>query len=229
MNKKILTLMAIICFFVASCSKKEKDVQYSCDPVINEWATANRTFNQEISRDSLAGYGLDSQVAIFRSLTSENKFRIFQEKLILLLADSSFTPAEKTHIQQGYAFMQVSYYDSPSDSSVIKSFYSNWANVGVANFGWTPEKIFFIAETWVTKPELTTLVGTDPAPVNSDCSCRSDWYCGNWSGQTCDWGSCDVTTAGCGWFGSLNCRGKCSWEHAVNPSIPSGPLSIGQQ
>jgi hypothetical protein len=196
---------------LAACSKHKGEV-YSCDPVINRWATQAREVNQSISRDSLATFGLDSQKAIFRSLTSDNKYRIYREKLALILADNSLSQTEKAYVQSGYDFFKPEYYDHPEDSTVVDSFYVSWANRGVATFGWSRKQVFFFAETWVTEPEFEGMIGIPSTSAKNDCTCLSDWYCGSWAGHSCDKGDCDVTRGGCGWLGGSDCKGKCDWQ-----------------
>jgi hypothetical protein len=77
-----ITFLGIATLTLLFACKKEKleGGAYSCDPGIQRWASNARLYSQNISRDSLATYGLDSQMAIFRALTSENKLRIIPKR-----------------------------------------------------------------------------------------------------------------------------------------------------
>ena len=81
---KLIALTAIVFVAIASmvfvgCQKQQET--FSCNTKINDKVIKNREANQNISRYQIATYDMDEQVAIFRSLTNENKLRIFNEKI----------------------------------------------------------------------------------------------------------------------------------------------------
>jgi hypothetical protein len=44
-------------------------------------------------------------------------------------------------------------------------------------------------------------------PINTNCTCRWSIYCGMMN--TCDYGDCDITISGCGFWGTSSCKGLC--------------------
>ncbi len=91
----IVIALAVVIFYIPSCKKNEV---YSCDEGINNYATLNLVVNQSISRDELAQLGLDTQFAVFNSLSAENKLRVYKEKFNYLLQDQGIPDTEKEHI-----------------------------------------------------------------------------------------------------------------------------------
>jgi hypothetical protein len=44
-------------------------------------------------------------------------------------------------------------------------------------------------------------------PIAINCTCKWSIYCGMMN--TCDYGNCDITIAGCGFYGTSSCKGLC--------------------
>lgn len=217
MNKvsSVFVLIMAICMLPFSSCKKNK---YSCDDGLNEWATTTRTTNQNITRDQLAAYGLDSQQAIFASLSNENKYRIYQEKIQLVLSTGSFSAAERTHLQSAIDYMKPEYYDAV-DESAFDAYFDQWKATASDKFKWDGETMFFMLETWLTKAEISGMIsGGEPSGGSSgkSCTCIRDWYCGAWAGHRCKTNTgCTADKRTCGIFSKRACEGRCDWEHEM--------------
>ena len=197
---------------IISCKKKSEDI-YSCNSVINEKVKKSRTENQNITRAELASKGLDEQFAIFRSLTSENKLRIYKEKIDLLLSTNNYSSIELQYLNSVRNSTSSSVYDLDVDArEELNTYHYNYQK---NTLGWSELDIVSSLETWLTENELIILQkqlpngggGTPPTP---DCHCRKDIWC-DFSGTTgydCDWGGCKVTS-GCGWLSGSDCKGRC--------------------
>src|SRR5690349_12848990 len=88
----IIALMAISMF--TSCQKHKTEL-YSCDMNLHNWAAHAREANAGISRDELAKLGIDSQFAVFRSLSNDARLNIYHQKIALALSTETFSDAEK--------------------------------------------------------------------------------------------------------------------------------------
>lgn len=217
----ILAVALTICLF--SCGKKSKDELYSCNPDIHNWAATNKARLQQYNRLQLAAVmSIDSQKAIYRTMSPEEQCNIWKEKLQWILDSSEFSTEEKEHIRIAYDYLQPGFYDDEASLATLARWGEDWVQEGMTQLGWDSIRVFLIAETFMLPPELNTLRehiinanGGNPQYVPSrgdkpDCDCRSAIGC-QWFVESCDkGGSCDETVGGCGPFGGWNCTGGCS-------------------
>lgn len=225
MNKTnpLVSMIAVaITFCLFSCGKKSKDELYSCNPKINSWAEANKATLQQYNREQLAAVlSIDSQKAIYRTMSAAEQCNIWKEKLQWILDSSDFSSAEKDHIRTAYNYLQPSFYEDSTSLASLATWGANWTSGGMSQFGWDSIRVFLIAETFMLPPELNSLRehiistnGGNPqyAPGRGDkpdCDCRSAVGC-QWFVESCDkGGGCDETPGGCGPFGGWNCTGGC--------------------
>lgn len=83
---------------VLSCSKQQ-DKQYACDPELNEWTHNNAARFQNINRKDLSSFGtLDTQMAVYRSLSAEQQASIWIEKLNEVLSGYDLSHNEQAHV-----------------------------------------------------------------------------------------------------------------------------------
>jgi hypothetical protein len=212
----ILTVAAGITFYFTSCTK---DKVYSCDKNLNQYAIQFQDANQSISRENLAKLGIDTQFAIFNSLTSENKTRIFTEKIETLLADESITQADKEHLLKLKNYISPKLYEQ--DDKIEDPFLKSWQATAFKTLQWDRLKMFLYIETWLTKEEYTliadvkkkyTTIGQSPytdGGSGNSCVCNSRFAC-SFGFSDCVTGGCTTTTDGCGIIGSNPCEGTCN-------------------
>lgn len=94
---------------------------------------------QNISRDSLVQLDKQLQFAVFRSLTPENKKRIFNEKIDLLLATEDLTIEEEQHL-----ILLRNYYDEEiyeREEGVTHAFLENWESYARLDLNWDDERL----------------------------------------------------------------------------------------
>lgn len=217
----ILAVALTICLF--SCGKKSNDELYSCNPKINSWAVANKARLQQYNRQQLAAVlSIDSQKAIYRTMSPTEQCAIWKEKLQWILDSSDFSSAEKGHIQIAYDYLQPIFYEDSISLATLATWGANWVNEGMTQLGWDSIRVFLIAETFMLPPELNSLRehiistnGGNPQYLPGDDGNKPDCDCLNavgcqWFVESCDkGGGCRKTDGGCGFWGSSNCSGGC--------------------
>jgi len=228
-----LVLLVLYISLLFSCSKKSNQI-YSCNPSLNKWITANKESFENISRNELAKISsVDTQRAIYNSLPSPGKYRIWVEKLTL--AKSSLSAEEQNHLQAAIIHLSPSDWESSETKKTLNIWITEWENNGVRKFGWDSTKRFLIAETWLTESELLTFMTRyDAARTNAernaiantaapypgtggytdDCTCRSSLAC-KWFTSTCEDGGCN-RIQDCGLIGTSNCEGLCVARGSLN-------------
>jgi hypothetical protein len=164
--------------------------------------------NQGISRDSLAKMGLDTQIAVFRSLSPTNKLRIFKEKIDLLLNDQSISETDKDHLTLLKNYVTEAVYDDSADVNP-DSVLVNWQLDAYNVLAWDSLKMYTYVETWLTEPEIRGFYNLEHTYVKNDCVCNSRFAC-NLGFSSCNEGGCATTNDGCGIVGSNPCKGTCA-------------------
>lgn len=201
----ILTVAAGITFYFTSCTK---DKVYSCDKNLNQYAIQFQDANQSISRENLAKLGIDTQFAIFNSLTSENKTRIFTEKIETLLADESINQADKEHLLKAKNYISPKLYEQ--DDKIEDPFLKSWQATAFKTLQWDSLKMFLYVETWLTKREYTLIAKAPYTEGGSaSCVCNSRFAC-SFGFSDCVTGGCNQTNDGCGILGKNPCEGTCN-------------------
>jgi len=191
--------------YFSSC---KKDHTYSCDEKLNEYAIVNMATTQTISRNELAKLGIDTQFAIFNSLSSNNKARIFKEKFQQLMADSTVNTTDKNHIESLHNYISGILYER--EEGTEDSFAVAWQAYAYNTLAWDSVKMFTYAETWLMQGEAPhTLDRVDgEGAIDNACSCSKNIACGLFSG-TCKSDGCNKTRSGCGLIGYDPCTGRC--------------------
>lgn len=204
-----LSITLCIIYLLSSCHKDSK-CYYSCDSGINEFVIKNKARLGGISRSDLASYStIDSQIAIFRSLTNEKKISIYNEKINLVMNSYSLSDSEKNHLQKMVDFMKPEYYGEEYNN-LVDSFSIQWINEAKTKFNWSDKIIFVFSQSWLTESEIMDLARPNTPPgTTPSCNCLSDWAC-SLATQECNKGvSCNLSN-GCGFWGTMKCKGRCN-------------------
>lgn len=202
----VLTLAGIISIYLTSC---KKEPVYSCKEDVNNYVMKTMSYNQSISRDSLAKLGLDTQIAVFRSLLPVNKLRIFKEKVDLLMTDDSLSTDDKNHLKALKNYATEAIYDDAADESP-DPYLVSWQGTAYNTLGWDSLKMYYLVETWLTLKELRGYYNLEIYYSTNSCVCNSRFAC-NLGFSDCNEGNCSVTKDGCGLFGGNPCKGTCAY------------------
>lgn len=73
--KKVFISILLVSLFLTNCSKEE--LEYSCDPNVNEWVVGNKLKCANVSRSELAQFTLRQQVGLYRSFKGEQKIKLW--------------------------------------------------------------------------------------------------------------------------------------------------------
>ena len=202
---KILIATKILIFsLLLGCKKNE--VKYSCNPKSHHYALVNLSGNQTISRDSLIRLEKDIQFAVWRSMTTENKKRIFDEKIEKVMADEPLTTLESDFLLTIRNYYQVDMYENP-DTTLFNS----WEQYAIDTLGWTMNRITAYVGMWATLEEINRELEPGQLPNGStdpDCHCRYDIACSWAYGGCVDTKTCQIKR-GCGLLGTSDCKGLC--------------------
>lgn len=216
MNKiKISFIVAIVgtMTIFSACTKKEP--KYSCDEKAHQYAKTHIAANQFITRDSLVKLERGLQFAVFRSLTPENKKRIYNEKIDLLLKTLSLSESEKRHLQSLKDYFETDMYDYGTEPPFLVT----WKAKANNTLGWTDNMIQGMVGTWATPEELITMAGIGVlTKKGNDCTCNYDISCAGLG--DCRGPDCSKTQGGCGITGTANCEGNCP-EDRIKPGSSS--------
>ncbi len=211
----VILLFCTVTLTIVSCSK-DSEVRYSCNNENNDKAMTMLAINQSISRaDLVVEPDLDYQFAIFRSLTSDNKVRIFQEKIAEEIATSLLlNDGEKALLQDLIDLLEPSFYEDGSDEFESVQGVVDVINTLISTHGWDEYKIYAFTNTWLLESELKDItVANQGGDLTPDCICRYDVSCPSFS-QGSFFGDCKAaltckTSGGCGVFGTSSCLGRC--------------------
>jgi len=228
------TLTLMFFSFLPGC--KKNTAVYSCNPKLNDWVTKNMDQYDSISRDSLVLISdLDSQLAIYASLSATHKMNLWIQKLQKVQATYGLSTDENNYIQTAINYFQASYWASNSSLDAFNTWITSWANTGRTNYGWDDYKVYIIAESLMTEAETNTyhyvhtgdpttineyfvnighgsLNPVNPAPggpTQEDCNCRYQMSC--WMQNTdshCESNNCGDSYK-CGLMSSSRCSGHC--------------------
>jgi len=213
----ICTLLAVLVFCMA-CSK---ELEYSCDPKINEWVAQNKDAYAEISRTQLATFDIEKQQGLFRSFAPKQRSRIFHEKYDYLMGLDDLSAQEKEQLAKLYQLVTPEIYTTEINKKAFNEFAAVWVEETKQLLGWGDTEIFLYTHTWLTLEEVkkrietlktSTKFRTDDDPPHGDvpnCMCYYSVYCiFSAKGFECVDGNCNVVD-GCGVVGTSNCTGLC--------------------
>jgi len=228
---KSITLIVFILLSIFTSCKKEQPT-YTCNPQLNQWAVNNYAKNggDYTRSDLVAISSLDTQGALYATLTPEAKCAVWKEKFQLAKALVS-SDAEKQYLQVAIDKFQPSFWTSKATLDAFRPWADNWGQQAMQQFGWDSTKLFIIAETWLMPEELRCVVdhynntphieymqqGGSASPA---CACRYSAAC-QWFVQSCD-SKCDEGAYTCGISGTAKCTGVCV-DNVMHPVDPNNP------
>lgn len=208
-------LIPLLFLFLFSC--QQIDLEYSCDPYINQIVVENFEEFSQISVVELSDYDYSLQKAIFNSWDHLKKREAWLEKLNLVLSGSDFNSVEKEHINKLINHIEPNYFTEEfilQNSKHILQFADEWIKYATERLNWTNEYIAFLVYRIYTEQsqfeeELSELKLIKEAAISNSetgCNCNiSADFCQNYY---CNSTGCSVT-GGCGWFFTQTCDGSC--------------------
>lgn len=159
----VVNMLLVIFFLFTACNKDSSRI-YSCDPRAQEYALINLEVNQDISRDSLANLPFEFQTAVFRSLTSENKLRIFREKIDLVLRDVHELNDSEIDALLDLRNNAPEEIYGKFDEDSQHPFLEAWENSIRNELGWNDTAISIYVASWNTPMELMNGFYSPSAP-----------------------------------------------------------------
>ncbi len=202
--------------FLLSCQKSE--LEFSCEPVINDYVIRHMEELSKITVTELTSYDFQLQKAIFNSWDYQKKRSAWIDKLQYVLGSIPLTEPESAHIQKLMAHITEDYFLKETIDNNLESrslFASEWINYSINELGWSKQFIAFLVYRLYTEQsqlesELSMLksfsrsIKTNSEPGNCNCNFSVD-FCGT---SLCRTGICTIIT-GCGWLWSMSCDGSC--------------------
>lgn len=220
---------------MVSCQKEEN---YSCDPIVNDWVHNYKSLLSDVSREQLVTLPVKYQRAVYQSFTPEKKAAIWEEKIdsVLSLNWDSLTRSKILNLKKNLYMIDFSRNRKAPPSTNLEKYLNIWENDILSNH--RMDSIQFIIHfcTFMTYNELNRLVyhpeTIDISWIDSnddiknilllpvggggsgagmvDCQCRYDVYCNIFLSDDCasPSGGCG-TTYDCGLLGTSRCKGVC--------------------
>lgn len=216
MKAQIFCLLTILCFAFYSCDKDE--LEFSCDPEINEYVDKNKKKLRIISLDELNNYDISLQRAVFNSWDPSRKRDAWLTKLNSLLVTQDLSIYERVHIEKLIDHISIDYffdYDLTHRPDEYYKFAKEWISFAKDDLQWRNEFIAFVVYRLYTDPnqfyletsgiiDISKTITTHSETYNCNCSTSSD-FC--FTG-VCNSGNCN-SVGGCGWLWSMDCNGNC--------------------
>lgn len=216
MKIKIIFIGFALAITFYSCEKTE--LEFSCDPEINEYVSKNKKSLADISLDQLSAYDISLQRAIFNSWEPSKKRDVWLEKLNNVLNKEELNLHERKHLTKLMDHIAPDYFSeagSNHESTTSTYFAGEWISFAIKELNWNEEYIAFIVYRLYTKPEqfyqeksaiasFTSSITTNTEAYDCNCNTSSD-FC---STGACTSGDCN-TVGGCGWLWSMECNGNC--------------------
>ncbi len=201
---KTIIALSVIILGLFACNKGDN----TCNESLYNFVDEHVQLYENISRDSLARMGWDTQFIILNSLSPINKARIFHEKINLLLSSDSVSEADKNHL----ASLNNHLSEFTCNTNKTDTFYSKWQQEAFNKLGWDSLKMYTYAETWLTYTAYLNFQNSLPfLPANGlNCKCNSRFAC-NFGFTGCIIGGCSRSTSGCGLVGDSPCKGVCNY------------------
>lgn len=207
----------IFLLFILLNSCQQYELEFSCDPEINDFIIENREELKILTVNELGAFEVPLQKAIFVSWDYKKKRSAWINKLTTILANESFSKQEKNHIQKLIDHIHLEYFKEESiltESISRHQFADEWMEYGINELGWDDQFIAYVVFRMYTnyyqfEAELSmlksfgTIVTTD-SEGSCNCNTSAD-FC---SGALCNSNGC-TTSSGCGWLWSESCNGSC--------------------
>jgi hypothetical protein len=209
---KRLVILSALFFYLAGCSKSEKDSSVNFNKI------------DEITR--LKPYSEQSIVA-FNLLSEKEKAFIWEKHIKDLTSQFRLTKPQQIVVEKALEIIspEMYYLDKKDEyAGIISKWEYEARNV------FSKKDFFLIFEllnsnvTMLSQGNFPVVQTTLPGGGGT-CTCRTDYWCHGQTGNDtswCQWNDqdpsvCETSNGGCGPFGLLNCRGIC-----INPGGGGG-------
>lgn len=215
MKSKSILILFVFSSLLYSCQVTE--LEFSCDPVINNYVLNNKVALSQITVVEFSTYDISLQRAIFNSWSAEKKRDAWINKLQYILKNEKLNTLETIHLQKLITHVEPGYFSNENGLDDQKSkFASDWINYANDELKWTEEFIAFVVyrlymEQAQLEAELSMLDDLNSiASHNSEggsCDCNTSIdFC---SIYTCQSSGCSSVSSGCGWLWMESCNGSC--------------------
>ena len=209
-------LSALVVCSLFSC--QQAYLEFSCDPVINDFVLGNIDELSQLSVTEVTSYDLSLQKAIFNSWDYQKKRNAWLDKLNDVMNRFEFSKVEIEHIQKLIDHIDIDYFLDDIPISVIEDrvvFAEEWINYATNELQWADQFVAFLVYRLYTDQsqfdlefnEMKSLkIGMTSNSEIGGCNCNvSSDFC---SGSFCTSNGCS-TGSGCGWLWSETCNGLC--------------------
>jgi hypothetical protein len=204
----------------------QEKVNFSCDPVLNEYVSTHQEALAQLSFHELVSSDLEFQQAVFRSYNPAKQRDLWLKKIQYLLDNEKYSADEYAHVKSLLDHLHENYFakeNLKSEASNRSRFKTNWIDVAKNKFGWTNRYISFVVYSLYTNQDQFELgvhalssgvsvnnTGVSVNKINPTakiCSCSTN---SSFCDMACSPNGCQKST-GCGWFWSETCDGNCLW------------------
>jgi hypothetical protein len=214
MKTKSILIVLLSTALLYSCQVTE--LEFSCDPVINNYVLNNKVALSQITVVECSTYDITLQRAIFNSWSAEKKRDAWINKLNYILKNEKLNTLETIHLQKLITHVEPGYFSNENGLDDQKSkFASDWINYASDELKWTGEFIAFIVyRLYVDQTQFDAeisilydlgLVASTNSEGSCNCATSSD-FCGTY---TCQDSGCSSVSSGCGWLWMESCNGSC--------------------
>jgi hypothetical protein len=214
MKSKCILILFVFSALLYSCQVTE--LEFSCDPVINNYVLNNKVALSQITVVEFSTYDISLQRAIFNSWSAEKKRDVWINKLEYILQNEKLNTLEIIHLQKLITHVEPGYFSNENGLDDQKTkFASDWINYASEELKWTGEFIAFIVyrlylDQTLFDAEISMLydlglVASNNSEGSCNCATSSD-FCGTY---ICQSSGCSSVSSGCGWLWMESCNGSC--------------------
>lgn len=215
MKSKCILILFVFSALLYSCQVTE--LEFSCDPVINNYVLNNQEELSQITVVEFSTCDITLQRAIFNSWSAEKKRDAWINKLQYILKNEKLNTLEIIHLQKLITHVEPGYFSNENELDEQKTkFASDWINYANDELKWTGEFIAFIVyRLYVDQTQFDTelsmlydlnlVASHDSEGGSCDCNTSID-FC---SINTCQSSGCSSVPSGCGWLWMESCNGSC--------------------
>lgn len=188
------------------------DHEFSHDSKLNEWVILNKKEISNFKRKDILGFSPQKQKVILRSLSSQKKKEIWQEKANYILK-LDLSNEEMIYVNWFVdVFKKLNYNEQTPEYLYIQMY--NKVLDAQEKFGWNDrfiyEMFFYPGKVNLGKVEKKKVRNEQRfiEEEGGNCECRYDMGCPNWSDFS-DVDKCETDNSGCEFWGTSNCKGVC--------------------
>lgn len=209
----------ILALSITLFSCQQSELQFSCDPIVNQYVIDNIEQLSQIDVMELTTYDLTLQRAIFNSWEYRKKREVWIDKLNYVILNQNFDSLEINHIKKLIDHIQPEYFQHEYQqqySEINSQFIQDWINYSDKVLSWDEQSIaYFIYRLYINPIQFEAELlmfqdfninnSTNSPPAECACYTSVD-YCGQ---SLCIIGGCTGTSGGCGFLWSQPCNGLC--------------------